>query len=68
MVNCDKLKGIMAERGKSGVKVAKYLGMSDKTFYSHMKRGVFGSDDIEKMIDYLEIEDPMSIFFTKEVT
>ena len=30
-----------------------------------MKKGVFGSDEIEKMIDYLNIEEPMPIFFAK---
>lgn len=68
MVNTDKLRAIIVERRKSGSKVAKALGMSEKTFYTHMKRGVFGSDDIEKMIEYLEIDDPMSIFFAKTVT
>ena len=36
-----------------------------KTFYLRMKKKVFGSDEIEKMIDYLNIEDPMTIFFVK---
>nr|DAW31487.1 MAG TPA: hypothetical protein [Caudoviricetes sp.]DAX45217.1 MAG TPA: hypothetical protein [Caudoviricetes sp.] len=30
-----------------------------------MSKGVFGSDEIEIMIDYLSIEDPMKIFFGK---
>jgi hypothetical protein len=54
--------------GKTGEDVAKHLGMSSKTFYLRMKTGVFGSDEIEKMIEYLNIEDPMPIFFAKEVT
>jgi hypothetical protein len=33
-----------------------------------MKNGVFGSDEIEEMIDYLNIEEPMPIFFAKTVT
>ena len=33
-----------------------------------MKKGVFGSDDIQKMIDSFNIENPIDIFFAKEVT
>ena len=37
-----------------------------KTFYSKMKNGVFGSDEIQTMIKILDIDDPMSIFFADE--
>lgn len=66
MVRTDKLKGIIAEKGKSQKNVADYLGISDKTFYLKMKKGVFGSDDIYKMIEFLDIENPVDIFFAKE--
>ena len=33
-----------------------------------MKKGVFGSDEIEQMIQILKIKDPMSIFFAQMVT
>lgn len=39
------------------------IGVTPKTFYEKMKIGVFGSDEIEIMINKLHIEDPMSIFF-----
>lgn len=64
MINTDKLRGIFAERGVSQNQVAKMLGMSSQTFYRKMKRGVFGSDEIEKMINDLKISNPMDIFFT----
>lgn len=64
MINTDKLRGIFAERGVSQNQVAKMLGMSPQTFYRKMKRGVFGSDEIEKMINNLKISNPMDIFFT----
>jgi hypothetical protein len=51
--------------GKTQEDVAKHLGMANKTFYLRMKKKVFGSDEIEKMIDYLNIDDPMPIFFAK---
>ena len=31
-----------------------------------MKNGVFGSDEIQIMIDELHIDDPVAIFFAKE--
>ncbi len=66
MVNVNKLRGVIAENNKSQADVAKALNMSTKTFYLRMQKRVFGSDEIEKMIDYLKIEDPMTIFFAKE--
>lgn len=68
MIRTDKLRGIIAERGLSQTDVASMIGVVPKTFYEKMQRGIFGSDEIEKMIEGLEIEDPMSIFFAKEVT
>jgi hypothetical protein len=33
-----------------------------------MKKGEFGSNEIQIMIDQLEIDDPLSIFFAQKVT
>ena len=63
MVQTNKLRGIIAEKGLSQSDVAKEIGITPKTFYEKMKIGVFGSDEIEIMIKYLDIEDPISIFF-----
>lgn len=68
MVDTNKLRGCIVAHGKTQAEVAKSIGMSPKTFCLRMKNGVFGSDEIEKMIDLLEIEDPVSIFFAKSVT
>ena len=65
MINVNALKGKIAERGKTQTDVAKAMGIAPKTFYDKMSKGVFGSDEIEIMIDYLSIEDPMKIFFGK---
>lgn len=66
MIRTDKLRGIIAMRKKSQVDVAKAIGVSPKTFYTKMKKGVFGSDEIQIMIDDLDIDQPMEIFFAKE--
>ncbi|MCD8208524.1 MAG: hypothetical protein LUD72_11345 [Bacteroidales bacterium] len=46
--------------------MAKALGMTPKTFTLRMKSGVFGSDEMETMIEILHIENPADIFFAKE--
>lgn len=63
MIKTDELRGIIAKNGLSQKDVAKMIGITPKTFYDKMKNGVFGSDEIQIMIDGLHIEDPVSIFF-----
>lgn len=62
-MNVQKLRGIIAERGLSQREVAKAIGVSEKTFYSKMKKGVFGTDEAETMVELLQIENPADIFF-----
>ena len=68
MVNTNELRGVIAKNGKSQSDVAKMLSISPKTFYTKMQKGVFGSDEIQVMIDELHIENPMEIFFANKVT
>ena len=65
MIDINLLKGKIAENGRRQKDVAKAIGITPDTFYKKMKKGVFGSDEIEVMIDYLHIDDPATIFFTK---
>ncbi len=67
MVDVKRLKSVIVLNDTTQEKVAKQIGITPKTFYEKMKKGVFGSDEIEKMIEYLNIDDPMPIFFAKEV-
>lgn len=66
MINTNKLRGIIVSKGLTQEKVAQIIGITPKTFYVKMKKGVFGSDEIEKMISILSIENPMDIFFAKQ--
>jgi len=68
MIDTNGLKGEIARNGLTQEKVAASLGMAPKTFYMKMKKGVFGSDEIEHMIGLLHIKDPMKIFFVEKVT
>lgn len=63
MVDTTRLKSIIVLNETTQEEVARELGMTPKTFYLKMKRKIFGSDEIEKMIDLLHIDDPMSVFF-----
>ena len=62
MIRTDRLAGRIVEKGYSQTDMAKAIGVTPKTFYAKMKAGVFGSDEIEIMIDKLQIEDPLTIF------
>ena len=67
-MNSNKLRGVIAERGFSQREVANAIGINEKTFYLKMKKGVFGTDEAEKMIKLLSIENPAEIFFNPKVT
>lgn len=65
MVQLNELKAAMVRKGLTQADVAKAIGISNKTFYEHMKKGVFGSDEIEKLINLLDIKDPLNVFFAR---
>ena len=65
MVRTDLLRGLIAQKGKSQSDVAKALGITPKTFYTKMKTGIFGSDEMEALIQLLDIDNPADIFFAK---
>ena len=63
MIKTNELRGVIAKNGYSQSDVAGMIGITPKTFYEKMKNGVFGSDEIQIMIDELHIDNPMPIFF-----
>ena len=68
MIAVNKLRGIIAEQGMTQKEVAGQLGISQKTFYNKMKKGVFGTDEVEKMVGILSIDNPAEIFCANKVT
>ena len=68
MVNVKKLRGLMAEKGRSGKDMARVIKKTPKTFYEKMKKGVFDSDEITAIVEDLAITNPLEIFFAEEVT
>lgn len=67
MVDCRKIKALMVEHDLSGKEMARRIGIADKTFYKKLNKGVFTSDEMNKIVDILEIEDPAKIFFAQSV-
>lgn len=63
MIDTNALRGIIVAKGLTQEKVARNIGINPKTFGKKMKKGVFGSDEIEAMIKLLAIENPMAVFF-----
>lgn len=68
MIDVNKLRGLMAEKGRSGKDMARVIRKTPKTFYEKMKKGIFDSDEITAMVEDLAIKNPMEIFFVEEVT
>jgi len=66
LINTNALRGLIVEKGLSQKDVAEIIDTTQKTFYEKMKKGVFGSDEIETMIKLLDIENPVEIFFAKK--
>ena len=63
MIQTDELRGIITKRNMSQASVAKAIGITPN---GKMKKGVFGSDEIDKMISLLKIQNPAEIFFARE--
>ena len=67
MLDRNALRAEMARNGITQKELAKIVGVSEKTFILKMKKGVFGTDEAQVIVDTLKIADPCSIFFAKIV-
>lgn len=56
MINTRELRGQIVKQGLSQRKMAKILGITEKTFYSKMREGVFRTDELETIADALQIQ------------
>lgn len=65
-MNKRKLEAIIVENGLTKQEVAQKIGITPKTFYNKMKKGVFGTDEVIKMINLLNINNPCEIFLQNE--
>ena len=67
MIRVDLLNGEIARAGLTKTSLARRIGMTPKTFYLKEKKGVFGSDEIVKIVKECNIENPIRIFFPEFV-
>lgn len=68
MIDVQKLKGKIVEKGYSQRDMAHLIKKTPKTFYRKMKNGIFDSNEIQIIVEALGIENPSEIFFAKDVT
>lgn len=67
MVDCIKIKALMVEHNLTGKEVAKRMGLSDKTLYRKLNSGIFNTVEMNKLVEILDIDDPVKIFFASKV-
>ncbi len=65
-MNRDLLKAEIVKNRLTQKELSKQLGFSEQTFSRKLKRGVFGTDEVEKMINILHISNPVDIFLSSE--
>lgn len=66
MVDVNKLKGKMVEKGYTIKKMAVELGIHKDTLGRKLRTGKFGTDEVSKFIEVLDIDNPAEIFFAKK--
>ena len=67
-MNSNLLRAEIVKKGMTHAEVAKQMGVTAKTFSLKLKKGSFGVDEANKLIELLEIEKPLDIFFPKKAT
>ena len=65
MIDTQALKQIIRAAGQTQKTTAAAIGMTQSAFYSRMKRGIFGTDDILKMADFLKMRNPAAVFYSR---
>ena len=65
MINTNELKGRIVAKGYTQKEVAEIIGMRPETLSRKLRLGVFGTDEVDKLVEVLAIENPWEIFFAK---
>ena len=63
MVDTNKLKGAIVEKGLTQTEVYNRMGLTKRQWQGRMEKKKFDSEDMLKLVNILEITDPMPIFF-----
>lgn len=69
MLDVQKLKGKIIEKGKNVEAVSAELGINPATFYRKLKNNSFEIREADRLIDILalSVEEASSIFFSESV-
>lgn len=69
MFNEKKFRSELVLKGITIGELAKMLGISASTIHRKIQRGgAFNRDEISRIMDILELDDPREIFFDKNIT
>lgn len=68
MFKANEFRAQLARKGMSQRRLADVIGIDEKTMITKVKTGKFNREEIEKIMDVLDIDDPRPIFFAKEET
>lgn len=68
MINVNLLKSIWVAKGDNQSDAAAVAGLSARQFSRKLKRGVLGSDEIDRLVERYGIKDPVPVFFAQLVT
>lgn len=64
----NELRAQIKRANKTNKEVAAHLGIDESTLYRKIKaNGNFTREEINKMVEFLEIEDPKDIFFAERL-
>lgn len=65
VVDTNKLKGLIVERGLTQTEVHNRMGLSKRQWQCRIEKKKFDSDDMMKLIAILDIDNPSPIFFVE---
>lgn len=63
MVDTNKLKGLIVERGMTQTQVMNRIGLTKRQWQHRMENKKFDSEEMKSLITLLDIENPSPIFF-----
>ena len=62
-----EFRAALARKGYTQKRLAKEIGMSEHTMVRKIKLGIFGTNEVAKILSVLDIHNPGPIFFAPEV-
>ena len=65
MMNTNLLKAEIVRNGLTQKEFCKSIKMAQSTFIRKIRKGVFNTDEIERMVNVLNLKRPEQIFFGK---